>query len=210
MRGIRVDGNRLRQIRRARCLTQLELASLAGVGERTVRNAEMGRRVRLDFLNYLASALGCDLLDLVDNRDELRTALREQRRVDLILQAIAVLSDRGDGSEYLDLIARDVRVSCPGPDGLSLCGEYRGSDGVQVLLDRSVSTIAYDSAPKILDIRTGGNLVVINGVDFLTAIPTGKSFSTPWMHVYEFDDGHIARTDIWADIGVIQDAFQPG
>ena len=42
----------------------LPLASQAGVGERTIRNAESGHRVQLDFLSYLAAALSAEVFDL--------------------------------------------------------------------------------------------------------------------------------------------------
>jgi len=209
MRGIQVDSQRFRQLRRARGLTQQDLASLAGVGERTVRNAETGRRVRLDFLRFLAAALGIDVVEVVDDRDEIRVALREHRRVEHIVAALECHVS-GSPDELLALMTRDVLYVMPGPTEIPICGEYRGPDGFWRLIDRSVASVAYESKLEISDIRTGGNLVVMRGVDRLRALPTGKSFSTPWMNVYEFDNGHIVRVDSWGDMSIIAQAFQPG
>lgn len=208
MRGIQVNNRRFRELRKARGQTQQELASLAGVGERTVRNAETGHRVRPDFLRYLAAALGCDLLELVDDRDELRLALREQRRVEHIVAALDCYVN-GSREEMLKLISHDVLHVQSGPSYLPICGEYRGRDDFQRLCDRSAESLVYESKLTISDIRTGGNLVVIRGVDRLRAIPTGKSFSMPWMNVYEFDNGRIKRIDSWGDLTVAAQAFQP-
>jgi transcriptional regulator with XRE-family HTH domain len=210
MRGIQVDAARFRQIRQARGFSQQELAKLSGVSERTVRNVESGQPVRLDFLRYLTMALSVDVLDVVHDREELRLVLREQRHGEQLLAAISEHSAHQDPSSYFDLLAHDVNVFCHGPQGLAMCGEYRGLSGVQSLLEISTTSVAFNSESKILNIRTGGKLVVINGVDCLTAVPTGKLFTTPWMNVYEFEDGHIERIDMWADIDMVQQAFQAG
>jgi transcriptional regulator with XRE-family HTH domain len=210
MRGILVNAKRFRQLRYARGLTQRELAHLAGIGERTVRNAEAGRPVRLEFLTFLATALGVDVTDVVDDRDELRTALREQRRVEHILEAIEAHAKERDYTELQNLVSQDVVLNSPGPSEIPFAGEYRGIDGLRTFFDRSAASIAYDQIPEILHIRTGGNLVVVSGFDRLRAIATGKSVSGPWMHVYEFNNGHIVRIDNWGCIAEIQNALQPG
>ena len=63
-RGVLVDGRRLRELRRARGLTQIELAVISGVSARTIRNAEAGRPIRVDFLKFLATAVGVPATDL--------------------------------------------------------------------------------------------------------------------------------------------------
>lgn len=208
MHGVTVDGKRFRLHRLAKGLHQRELALLAGVGERTIRNAEAGKRVKIDFLGFLAQALGVELHELVDDRDELREVLRERRRIDLLLEAMAVLGG-GDPNAYLDLFGRTVHLKCNGPEGLSFCGEYRGTSGVQALLDISIATLAYNCPPQILNVRTGGNLVVLNGIDRLTAIPTQTAFTMPWMNVYEFDGARIERIDMSCELSILQRAFQP-
>jgi transcriptional regulator with XRE-family HTH domain len=107
MRGIEVAALRFRQLRKARRLTQQELARLAGASERTVRNAEAGQRVRQEFLDYLAAALGVDLLDVVQEPEELQIAKREQANVSHLLSALEAFAyDR-------DLTAlRSLMVKC--------------------------------------------------------------------------------------------------
>jgi ketosteroid isomerase-like protein len=98
----------------------------------------------------------------------------------------------------------------PGPPEIPIAGEYRGLDGMRTFFDRSAAAIAYESAPTIHEIHASGNLVVITGHDRLRAIPTGKSFATSWMHIYEFEKERIARFDNWGNLAVIREAFQPG
>lgn len=208
MRGVIVNAKRFREFRQSRQLTQQELSTQAGVGVRTVRNAEKGHRVRLEFIEYMAAVLEVDVCDIVDDRDEMQLALREKRRGERIVEAIAAHA-RGDRAEYFKLFAREIRVIVPGPSEIPFAGDHVGIDQIHRYFDRSLETIGYDGVPEILEIRTGGNLVVMRGVDKLTALPTGKSFTAPWIHVYEFDKGRIVRVDNWGDIATVRDAFVP-
>jgi transcriptional regulator with XRE-family HTH domain len=210
MRGIQIDVARFRQLRRARGLTQPELARLAGVSERTVRNAESGRRIRLEFLRYLALALGIEVTDVIHDHDELRTALLEQRRVDHILTAIAALTSERDVSEYISLATRNLSLNMLGPPEVPFCGEFRGSDGIRRAADISRECLLYERPHEVDDIRSSGNLVVISGRDWCRAVPTGKPFSTRWHHIYEFDKGRIVRfDDVGQDWSAIEWAFRP-
>lgn len=210
MRGIQVNGVRFRQIRLACQLTQQQLATLAGVSERTVRNAESGQRVRLDFLNYLATALGIAVAEVIYDPEELKLGLRENRRLEHVLAAIDAHVKENNHGELFGLMTRDVVFHSPGPAEIPYSGEYRGTDAIRTFFDRTTEAIAYEGAPEIRSIRTGGNLVVISGFDNLRAIPTDKTFASTWMHVYEFQNDRIVRVDSWSDTASVAEAFRPG
>lgn len=61
IRGIQLRGDVIRSLRRARGWSQLDLAARAGVGERTIRNAEMGRIIEGSTASYIAGALEVSL-----------------------------------------------------------------------------------------------------------------------------------------------------
>jgi transcriptional regulator with XRE-family HTH domain len=210
MRGVHVNAALFQRLRRARGLTQRELAKLAGVGERTVRNAESGRRVRLEFLRYLAIALQAEAMELVDDADELRAALAAQSRVDNLLTALDAIGRELDMSELVSLADINVLVRCPGPSQVPFCGEYRGPDGILRLGEINQQQLAFERPPEIQEIRTSGNFVILSGRDWSRAIPTGKSFSTWWYHIYEFSEGRLVRFDNIGDMSALTEAYTAG
>jgi transcriptional regulator with XRE-family HTH domain len=56
-RGVKLRGERLQFLRRARGWSQLDLAERAGVGERTIRNAEIEKTIQGSTASYIAGAL---------------------------------------------------------------------------------------------------------------------------------------------------------
>ena len=195
MRGIVVDAKRLKQLRQARGLTQLELAVLAGVSERTVRNAEIGRRIRPDFMKFIAIALEVEVSDMAGDPAELRIARREQRNADLILEALNAVVSTRDFSVLRSLMATSILVRIPGPSQIPFAGEFRGFDRVQTCFDLCEQAVVYEGPPEITEIRASGNFVVISGTDCIRATPTKKIFSGNWMHICEYDKGRLVRLD---------------
>lgn len=57
IRGVQLRGELIRSLRLARGWSQLDLAERAGVGERTIRNAEYGRIIEGSTASYIAGAL---------------------------------------------------------------------------------------------------------------------------------------------------------
>jgi transcriptional regulator with XRE-family HTH domain len=58
MGSIQTCGNVIRDLRLRRGLTQLQLAELASVSERTIRSAEKNQRISRSHVSYIAEALG--------------------------------------------------------------------------------------------------------------------------------------------------------
>jgi transcriptional regulator with XRE-family HTH domain len=200
VRGIQINTTRFRQIRRARGFTQAKLARIAGVSERTVRNAELGRRVRLDFLRYLAIALGVEVLDVSRDPDELRVANRENERAERVLHATLSFAHDRDLGELRRLVDDNVfRLLYPGPSIIPFAGEYRGVDGLRKLMERVQESMAYEQPTTITEVRSSGNFVIVSGLDHLRSLSTGKPVNTWWQHIYEFSDRRLVRVDSLVD-----------
>jgi transcriptional regulator with XRE-family HTH domain len=210
MRGIKVDAKLFLQVRRARRLTQTALALRAGVSERTVRNAESGRRVRRDFLEYLAAALGVELVDIILDPDELRVANAEAERAERVVTAIHALARDQNLGEFRQILdARKFHSYCPGPAELPFSGEHRGIDGLQRVIDRVRDIMIYDQPAVVSEVRSSGNFVILSGVDHIRSVSTGLAGAAWWHHIYEFHDGKIVRLDSLTDTHTQCAVFKP-
>jgi transcriptional regulator with XRE-family HTH domain len=206
MRGIAVDASRFRDIRLARGFTQLELALAAGVSERTVRNAESGRRVRYDFLKYLSVALGVDLADIALDFPELKYARREQYNAIHLATALEGFVS-GDLAEYRNLLAANVVIRVHGPQEIPFTGQYRGFDGLRRLLEINERTVTYEAPLTITKTRSAQNLVVMEGIDSMRIKSTGKRIQGWWQHIYEFEHGRVVQVDDRIDTYAAMRAF---
>lgn len=195
MRGITVDSEGFRALRRARGLSQLDLAEAAGVSERTVRNAERGRPIRHDFLSYLCAALGVEVVDLALDRDELRRFQSEQKRIGQILTAIEAFARDRDLSECRRLLATNARLIIHGPAALPIVGEYRGIDGMRTLMERVEASTSYEAPTELTETRASGSLVELTGKDVIRINSSGKVIHALWQHLYEFERGRVVRID---------------
>jgi transcriptional regulator with XRE-family HTH domain len=208
MRGIQVDVQRFRQLRRARGLTQPELARIAGVSERTVRNAELGRRIRLDFLRFLAAALGVEAVDVAQHPEALRLQVSAEKLVGHILQALDVLGNKRDFSEFRSLLSHRARIVVPAPSEVPFAGEFQGYSQIQKFFDISSETTIYEQPPVVSEIRSSGNFVIMSGREALHVPKTGKTFVGLWQHIYEFEKGFVIRLDCQGDGEKLASAFR--
>lgn len=136
MPSLEPQGDKLQSLRRALGFTQLELALRAGVSERTVRNAERGRPINRDFLEYLAGALGVPLAEVVQPSGELDRHLRWQRNVGRMLDGLGRMLSEHDSSDLLDVSHREIVFHMHGniPNmacGRNMFGEFRKESGIK-------------------------------------------------------------------------------
>ncbi len=209
-RGLTVDGRRLRQLRRARGWTQPELAEIAGIAVRTLRTAEAGQRIRADFVRFLAIALGVEMVDLAAERDELRMYATEDRNVANVLQALHAYAYERDLSEYEQILSPNAVLRAPGPEEIPICGEHRGVDGLRTLFEFVSENIDHEEGIDFSDIRTSGNLMVLQFQDATRFIKTGKVYRGLTQYIYEFEKGRLVRVDNYFDTHEIFKVFKKG
>jgi transcriptional regulator with XRE-family HTH domain len=189
-------------------MTQSELALIAGVSERTVRNAEAGRSIRVDFMRFLAIALGVEPTYLAANGDALLAAALGQKNVARILYAVQTYAMEHDICGFRELLAADAMIHLPGPAEIPFVGEYRGPDGMQQLNDIVAPTIRWDEMPEINDIRACGNFVLIQFTDRARIVSTGLQYSGVGQYIFEFENGRVKRLDNFFDTHAMMEAYR--
>jgi transcriptional regulator with XRE-family HTH domain len=133
-RGVRVDGATVQRLRRSKGLSQQQLAQIAGIAERTVRNAEKGQVLESHIANYLASALDVPLNEIVAERD---TPSRSRRLKGLIrkvstLYMKAVLNF--DIQSLIEFVHPSIEWNCYAAPDQSFSGCFRGVDRLRIHL----------------------------------------------------------------------------
>jgi transcriptional regulator with XRE-family HTH domain len=95
------NGKRIKAERKARNLTQQDLAEAVGFNKRTIENAEANKRIKEHFLQKIAKALEISFQDVViQDHSELSGAVQSNRRVHLRTSDLRCL-DSGDGRKPL-------------------------------------------------------------------------------------------------------------
>lgn len=209
MRGLKPNAKRLREIRLLAGFTQAELAVRAGVGERTIRNAEAGRKIRHDFLRFIAEALGVTPQELVADHDELLVARREQANADNVLSALKAFAMERDMSEMRQIMTKRMKIVIPGPTIIPFMGDFEGIDGLQRVMEISEDLIVYEKPVEVSEIRAEANLVILSGIDHMFIKSTNKSLTAWWYHIYQFNGGKIVRVDELVDTATWVEAMTP-
>ncbi len=108
------QGERISAIRRVLGLTQLDLALRCGVSERTIRNAERGRPIKRDFLQFIAAGLDASIDELIHVSPDLSSRLRWQQHLDLVTGVIRSISSEHSWLNILDVAHSEVTCRVQG------------------------------------------------------------------------------------------------
>lgn len=140
MPSLEPHGEKLASLRRLLGFTQLQLALRAGVSERTVRNAERGRPINREFLQYIAGGLGIPVEELIVQKEELATYRRWMKNRGGFLSQLERAMVEQDTQVLLDVLHQDLELhflgGIPGVDSLqTLLGSYHGIDGVKQFME---------------------------------------------------------------------------
>jgi transcriptional regulator with XRE-family HTH domain len=199
MWGFEIDGAKFRAFRQARGWSQLELAATAGVSERTIRNAERGRSLRRDFLEYLAGALGVDPAELLRDPEVLLPALRWQRQADRILVALQQVQSELTAKPLTDCCLPDVETSHYSSFPLEFAGDFHRADEVRRYFDLALPWVAsrVDRQYTFDGVRGSGNLVLFSGTDSFRSLDNGHRLHVRWTHIFELERERIRRAEAW-------------
>ena len=171
---VRITPNsaQLKRLRQSHGLTQLEVAQLAGVSERTVRNAESGKRLFRDFLEYIAGALEVPLVEVATFPKELCVDRAMARR---ILTAFFRLFDEGSFGELKDLFASTATLVQPGPPGIPLYGTFHGAEIEKFYQEQCIPLLQFRTEqPQVQSVYVGENFISVYTTDAGLGAPTGK------------------------------------
>ena len=187
---------RIRGLRRARRLTQLQLATLADVSERTIRNAEKGLPVRLASLAAISVALDADYEDLVNDREQLLYVQNSHGRASLVLEMLQHLATETTSLPLRDVSHSGIRLRINGPVWLPNLGEYRGFDQLdkwdaeyrkyQERVPRGV---------RIEEIHGAGDFVIARGCDIYPEESLTTKQHAWWTNVLQFEEGRVVRVE---------------
>ncbi len=190
------DGHKLRAFRRARGLTQLELAMLAGVSERTVRSAETGTRIKLDVLDRLVAELKVELVEAVSDQEELRNAMLVNSNVDRILQTYAAYIEEWDLGPLRELALPQVTIDVLMTEELLCTGRFRGIDEIERLRDEASALFEpYSQEFEVQEIRAHGPLVIISGEDVLHNVGKYQEVRMQSTLIFTFNKTHLERVE---------------
>lgn len=156
MPSLEPHGEKLASLRRSLGFTQLQLALRAGVSERTVRNAEHGRPINHEFLQYIAGGLGVTLGDVVVQAVDLAAHRRWEKNRGGFLSGVERAMQEQNTKVLIEVVHQDFEMhflgGIPGVDSLqTLMGSYHGFDGVEQFVE---------NAQRFWDMQPGGAVAI--------------------------------------------------
>ena len=122
-----------------------------------------------------------------------------------LAQRLYAALEQDDVTPFLDLCAPDAVVEYPAEGRLPYGGTWRGREGIGEFLE------AHDAAEEILAFEpaemdaTDGTVLVIGFFEG-RARPTGRTWSTTFVHVLTMGDGRLARLRAFFDTAAAVEA----
>ena len=188
MRGAYAHGKSLQALRQARGLTQEELAVLAELDVKTIRNAEQGKRLDLGTLSRLAYALETELKRVIQpGRSEAELQIR---RRDVILAWYRAW-DAQDNETVLGLYHDRAVLRLPGSPSIPSAGTFQGKDQIRQANELFWSLCRTDPIPaKAFSLIASDNKVVLQDTKGVNR-PSGELVRFDCVHVMTFEDDLI-------------------
>ena len=114
---------------------------------------------------------------------------------------------KGDLGYILDACSATIEWEYVGPAAIPYGGRYTGKQGVEQFFARLGQTCDLKKFEPRDFVAQGDNVVVL-GYEEGIVRPTGRSFQTPWVHIFTIQDGKVMRFREFADSYAVAMAFQ--
>jgi ketosteroid isomerase-like protein len=114
----------------------------------------------------------------------------------------------GDMAGIVERCHDDCEWTSPDSDLIPMSGAFHGKPGVADFFTRmgvAMQPIRFEPREFIAE----GDKVVVIGQATWQVKATGRSFDSPWVHVFTMRDGKIARFEAFADTAAGERAFRP-
>lgn len=114
----------------------------------------------------------------------------------------------GDITHLLERCHDDAVWIEPEAENVPFAGRYDGIAeiaGFFQALDLAVETVRFE--PK--DVVAEGDKVVVTGEGTWLCRQTGRSYDSPWVHVFTMRDGKVAKFQSFQDTAAAERAFRP-
>jgi len=114
----------------------------------------------------------------------------------------------GDVGGVVERCRDDCEWTSPDSDLIPMSGTFHGKQGVAEFFSRMGGAMQ-PSRFEPQEFIAEGDKVVVLGQATWQIKTTGRSFDTPWVHVFTMRDGKIARFEAFADTAAGERALQP-
>lgn len=118
------------------------------------------------------------------------------------------LFQSGDIRNLLDRYHEDAEWVGPESEFVPYAGSFHGKAGIAQFftkLDAAVQAIRFEPKQFIAE----GDKVVVTGEASWRVKQNGRSYDSPWAHVFTLRDGKVARFEAFHDTAAAEKAFRP-
>lgn len=196
MRGIKTNGDRICDLRKAVGWTQEELAAAADCATRTLRNAEQGKAIDAATLAKVATALGVSISEVSAHESP-----QQQRNIDITKQWKQAFID-ADVDRLLSLHHPDTVLELPDAEGLphiTPTATFRGLKELRRHFEGVFSDFRWlESYDDVYDAKD--SLVFHRNRSLFRGVKTGRETISKFYNELEFADGLIIRRLSMADL----------
>ena len=197
---VRPNGSTIKNLRRARKLTQLRLASLSDVSERTIRNAEGDLSIRISSLEAIAAALAVPFEDLVYDPSEFKVAEASTRRIHRLIEALSGVVVEESAKPLLDVGHNDLLLRVFAPAELPFAGDFVGESGARRWDDIARLYLFNEPFPVVFDeFKESGELVVVRGYEIRRSLDGEREHRNHFQYLVEYHEDRIAKIEVSSD-----------